>query len=727
MNLYSIPPLVSSILFFTLGLISLKRKNKINLTFALMCLTTVWWQGCWTVLFNIKDPRIASILVKIGYSGIIFIPITFYHFTIEFLDRPEEKRLVWLSYILGMGFLLSLWTTNLFIRGYYTYFWGFYPKASPILHPVYLVMLSIQALRILHLLFISLKGKGVNPIKRNQIRFMFWAVFFYSFASADFLDNYGLEFYPLGVIAISASFITIAYTIYKYKLLDIHFLIRKILTVLILTVIAGCFIWATYYPRINWITLIIALVIAFLGVMLVPLLRVRTEDMITRILYGEKYNYLNILDNFTDTLPFTPTENDLFEKVVKTLNETMGIKNVAILILDEPSNSYCLRKQKGLDNLGAFRIPGDNNIVSWLKKHREVFIKEEMEKLLCKDELVPIQKILSVLNASLCIPVMLEEDLIGIITLSEKYSGEMYSHIDRRILHRLANQIAVTLDHIRTVALLHRERQQAEITRNRLNAITTMSYGLADRIRNYLVSINLFMDLFSETLKQIEDKLPNNTKETLRTLSINSYGGLKKMLKLSNEITNLCKPLGLELKLYEPKVILDIVNEVMEDLKKEISGKDIKVDKETEGSPPRIYFDRDAIKKVLWHLIQNSIHAIPEGRNGLIHIKITGPIKRDEREFLRIIVGDNGIGIPGENIDSVFNPFFTTKGTSGGLGLGLTICQFLINQHEGIIEIASTQLEKGTIVFVDLPIGTKPLKQTIDYRDILGQFPARRG
>lgn len=261
---------------------------------------------------------------------------------------------------------------------------------------------------------------------------------------------------------------------------------------------------------------------------------------------------------------------------------------------------------------------------------------------------------------------------------------------------------------------------------NRLNAVISMAFGLADRINNYLVAPNLFLEEFSDKFKEFENHLTEKQKESLKNLYSPGASGLNKMVNLSHEITNMCMPPKYNFQRYEPQIIIDIANEAVENLKAEMKDKEIKIGKEIEGSPPSTYFDRNAIKKVLFHLIQNSIHAISEITKGVILIKVTGPIYRSGKEFIRIVVQDNGMGIQEDNIENVFNPFFTTKGTSGGVGLGLTTSQFIITQLDGDIEIAHTEPDKGTTMHIDLPVKKEPPKETIDYKDILGQFPAKR-
>jgi signal transduction histidine kinase len=69
--------------------------------------------------------------------------------------------------------------------------------------------------------------------------------------------------------------------------------------------------------------------------------------------------------------------------------------------------------------------------------------------------------------------------------------------------------------------------------------------------------------------------------------------------------------------------------------------------------------------------------------------------------WIKLSIQDSGLGIPGEDIDKLFDPFFSTK--EGGVGLGLSIAHRIIDQHRGKIEVEST-LGKGTLFTVWLPI-----------------------
>lgn len=74
---------------------------------------------------------------------------------------------------------------------------------------------------------------------------------------------------------------------------------------------------------------------------------------------------------------------------------------------------------------------------------------------------------------------------------------------------------------------------------------------------------------------------------------------------------------------------------------------------------------------------------------------------REKGRFLEVEVADTGDGIPGESLDKIFDPLFTTK--AEGIGLGLAVCKAIIDRHEGNIEVKS-KVGKGTTFNVKLPL-----------------------
>jgi len=87
-----------------------------------------------------------------------------------------------------------------------------------------------------------------------------------------------------------------------------------------------------------------------------------------------------------------------------------------------------------------------------------------------------------------------------------------------------------------------------------------------------------------------------------------------------------------------------------------------------------------------------------------IHIDTQNPLSLKQGKYLKVSIEDNGIGIPEENRDQVFDPYFSTKerGVQKGMGLGLSICHSIITRHEGNITVKSEE-GVGTTLHLYLP------------------------
>jgi two-component system sensor histidine kinase PilS (NtrC family) len=116
------------------------------------------------------------------------------------------------------------------------------------------------------------------------------------------------------------------------------------------------------------------------------------------------------------------------------------------------------------------------------------------------------------------------------------------------------------------------------------------------------------------------------------------------------------------------------------------------------------WLDPDQMKQVFWNLIVNAFQSMPEG--GTLSISIKSLARRrtksgDRRsDTLSIRFEDTGEGIPKENLEKVFRPFFTTK--SQGSGLGLAIVQRIVEEHGGRVKVESHARRTAFTIYLPL-------------------------
>ena len=118
--------------------------------------------------------------------------------------------------------------------------------------------------------------------------------------------------------------------------------------------------------------------------------------------------------------------------------------------------------------------------------------------------------------------------------------------------------------------------------------------------------------------------------------------------------------------------------------------------------------DGPQIQQVLTNLLMNSVQAMPNG--GKVHVSVTNETLADTgddgqklQKYMKIRITDEGEGIPPENLEHLFTPFFTTKKIGTGTGLGLSIAHGIVEEHTGWIDVESSN-QQGTSFSVYLPM-----------------------
>jgi two-component system sensor histidine kinase VicK len=171
-------------------------------------------------------------------------------------------------------------------------------------------------------------------------------------------------------------------------------------------------------------------------------------------------------------------------------------------------------------------------------------------------------------------------------------------------------------------------------------------------------------------------------------------------LELINEILEATHNTAVELS-KEMVDINSLVNNSVEILGFKAAEKDQQIITELLAKPKKLMMSREKIWRVISNLISNAIKFSPNGTT--IRLKVT-----DDKNAIKIAVADNGIGIPDSLKDQVFNKFTNAKrpGTAGekSFGLGLSICQQIIENHDGKIWFESGG-DNGTTFYISLPLG----------------------
>ena len=258
--------------------------------------------------------------------------------------------------------------------------------------------------------------------------------------------------------------------------------------------------------------------------------------------------------------------------------------------------------------------------------------------------------------------------------------------------------------------LEHVEKEQQEkLHRAKLNFFT----NVAHEIRTPLT-------LIVSPVEVAEERYPDDPflQRQLRIIKSNT----SRLMRLINQLLDFQKQESRNLKLkILPGNIVELLRDIVFSFTEHAHARHIKLRLITEYDPGELNFDRDEIEKVFCNLLHNAFKFTPSGGE----IIVTVSTEPGSGQFLKMVVEDNGIGIPSEDLPKIFDRFFQADHTNiseSGFGIGLALAKGIIQMHDGSINVESQEAELGRSGFtrftILLPLGanhvTSPEKQICD-------------
>ncbi len=237
------------------------------------------------------------------------------------------------------------------------------------------------------------------------------------------------------------------------------------------------------------------------------------------------------------------------------------------------------------------------------------------------------------------------------------------------------------------------EKSQAQMSHiERLSNVGTIVAGVAHELGNPLS--NIIYEI--ENLRDFFIKIDKSDSLKLFETEIN------RIIDIVEELQGITRPAAKKEKAINiNKLLASPVFSIFFD---KLGRKGIKIDLSLDKQTSMVKADKTKLTQVLINLIRNAENAMPNGGRLRICTAKTKVYFKDENLYKTVVelkICDNGTGIPQDQLTHIFEPFFTTKGAMG-TGLGLFISYKSIKEHDGIIEVESTEGE-GTVFIIKLP------------------------
>lgn len=645
------------------------RKSVANCTFAFATFSAgIWLTGIGLMYCSLYEP-IASIWSKAYcWFGIIFITPGVYFFSTAWENSPSRKRTVFifLTGIIGVCFYILSISTNYFVAGAWHYPWGFYPKGGPLEAPFLVWFCTLMILSFRNFMRSYKKEKVL--IRKKQTRLIIIAFIFGFVGILDFIPNFNIPLYAIGGPFAMAFSTVMAYAIVNYKLMEIETVIHMTIAWFFTSVALVAPLAALFYFTKQWYMELnpIGMWCYFGGVLLGFMFFVKEYQPKIDNFFQKGRVYLDeVLNKFTSELTHLSSPDDVIDKITRTIKGTIHVADATISVKINRNDPFLMWLSK-------------NDCIS-NRKFVEIDPKYEPVR-------VAAERYFQGMQSDICIPLILNEELVGTINLSGKTNGKNFTALDYRFLSRLKNQSTIAIANslvynkvedlvkIRTEELVHAQKQliQAE----KLATVGTLAGGVAHEINNPLAAILTNAQMMLRETKNQEEK---ESLELIEEAAKRCRSIVQKLMVYSR------KPLtGREIK----KVNLDdVLKGVNSFLGYQLAQENIKIDVKFQGQDLIIDGCQNELEQVFMNVFLNSKDAIKKiKKSGEINVIVS---KTKGKVIIKI--KDEGCGIPKENLAKIFDPFFTTKDVGKGTGLGLSICQSIIEEHNGEISVDSKE------------------------------------
>ncbi len=709
-------------------------RNEINISYALITL----WTSIWTLgiaFFRYSDDL--SVLFFWNKIFIIFAAIIFssiFHFCLVFphTEIKITNFLRFLIYLPNIIIILAVLTPGVMIEDIVINDWG----NESILGRGYIYYgLYISLLTFISFVILINKFKKSFGRYKIQLVYTILGIFISVIFGATFnliyilLGNY--KYIWLGPYASFIMFLFIGYAILKHRLMDIRIVARKAVVYLGMSifvyVIFEGLLWVYnnffggLYSKSSYIA---GIFIAPLFVLTFYILDKGLKKFANKYLFYSLYNYQETINRISQELNYYTDLNKVINTIVDNVKKTMKLDRAGVLLINQKGKiiHYRIAKVIGFNKNNGISLVEDNFLTKYLKKAKRPLVREELE-LLAKEAVsqkdkksfLKLYDHMKKIEASVCLPLMKSGNLIGIIVLGSKISGDAYTKEDLDLLNTLANQASIAIDNAR----LYKEVK--DFSKTLQQKVDEQTKRLKEANKELRMQNNLnkeLLEMKSDFLRVVNHQLNTPLSVMRGYFSMMEEGnytpkqampaikeGLNRINQTVADFWDAYELEGERMKMNPQKVdITDIIDKLIKEKKNLPLAKQRKLSiriEKPDFKVPVVWCDFKKIAHVISNLLDNAVFYTYQG-------EIVLSYKLEGKDYLKISIKDTGVGLSEEDRKALFQKFSRGKAAVGmhpdGSGLGLYIARKIIEGNGGEMTVESKGKDKGSTFSFTLPI-----------------------
>lgn len=441
-------PLISFICYCVLLAIILgSRKNKVVRYYTVYIAAMIIWSlGSFVMKTNFPPSTI--FWNRILCIGLISMPVIFYHFTLVLTDTKNQKINLAVGYFLAFLLMIGNFSGLIMYEAYVennVFIYTLGPLAS---------VMAIWSLCYMFLAFINIIQKvKTKKIPFSRVKFiLFGLVLVIIGGLLNLIPSLGK--YPFDIVLNTINALFIAYSIYRYRFLEIHIIVKKGLSYSLYTLaLTGVYIAAILGVQLILLRIIgynnttLTLAMAVLLALVFQPLKNTLQKGIDRLFYREKLNHQIFLRDFSKIINNVLDINELTDSLLEAVNKAIKPHN-AYLILRQGKEAYAIAKSSPNSQLEEdIKYSNNHPILQWFNMGRQLLTMSEIESSSFFTSLWSMEKKqLRSMGTELIVPIKLRDQLVGLLILSEKKGGESYTQEEMDLLFTLMNNAAVVIE-----------------------------------------------------------------------------------------------------------------------------------------------------------------------------------------------------------------------------------------------------------------------------------------
>ncbi|MFT5441842.1 MAG: signal transduction histidine kinase [Myxococcota bacterium] len=461
-------------------------------------------------------------------------------------------------------------------------------------------------------------------------------------------------------------------------------------------------------------------VFLFFAILAFNPLRDRLQRLVDGIFDRDRSRYRAAVREISEAMVSMLSLREIGDRILAALTDTMGVERAMVMLFDEDNRMLRPSVWRGdwdEEEREGLEIPAEHPIWRHLWMRREELCRADFDeepdpenRELCRD-------VFDSLEVELLVPVLFGVDLLGVIAVGRKLSGEALAADDRQLLRTLANQSAIAMENAKSFDEIGKlnetlearvEERTAELQEiqvqlmqsEKLSSLGQLVAGVAHELNNPIGFVHANLQLLDEFIEKLSVAHASGADtEKIRE-------AIAKLLARSREGTHRVKEIVQDLRTFSRMDQADLQDaNLHEELDRTIGlmeprFKDGVTVVRDYGNLPTVRCYPGQLNQVFLNLLMNACDAM--NCTGSVVIRT-----RQTEDGVRLEFQDDGPGVPPELLNRLFEPFFTTKEVGKGTGLGLSLSHGIIERHGGKFSIKSNLGEGATFV-IELPLDASP-------------------